>query len=148
MQMRKSCDRLMAGLVLPWIMYPLCVGLIWQEAKADSTWVYAVQISATVQTSPPQITLSWEPDLYGANSYTVFRKAKEDASWEGPIATLDGSTSQFIDSNVAVGATYEYAIIKAATLGYTGYGYIFSGINAPLQKIAASWFFSWRLMPR
>ena len=138
----------MAGWVLPWIMYAVCLGLIRQEAKADSTWVYAVQISATVQVSPPQITLSWEPDMYGANSYTVLRKAKEDTSWGAPIATLGGATSQFIDSNVAVGTTYEYSIIKAATLGYTGYGYIFSGINAPLQKIAASWFFSWRLMPR
>ena len=53
----------MAGWVLPWIMYAVCLGLIRQEAKADSTWVYAVQISATVQVSPPQITLSWEPDM-------------------------------------------------------------------------------------
>src|SRR5205807_332546 len=50
------------------------------------------------------------------------------------IATLGGSTSQFIDSNVAVGTTYEYAIVKAASLGYTGYGYIFSGINASLTE--------------
>jgi hypothetical protein len=28
--------------------------------------------------------------------------------------------------------TYEYQIIKDATLGYTGYGYIYSGIEAPL----------------
>lgn len=77
--MRKRCDRLMAGWGLPLIMYGLCLGLIWQDAKADSTWVYAVQISATVQSSPPQITLSWEADMYGANRYTVFRKAKEDA---------------------------------------------------------------------
>ena len=124
----------MAGWGLPLIMYGLCLGLIWRDAKADSTWVYAVQISATVQSSPPQITLSWEADMYGANRYTVFRKAKEDASWGAPIATLDGSISQFVDSNVAVGATYEYAIVRAATLGYTGYGYIFSGINAPLTE--------------
>ena len=30
------------------------------------------------------------------------------------------------------GAAYEYQIVKAATLGYTGYGYIYAGINAPL----------------
>src|SRR5689334_14738370 len=130
--MRKRCNRLMAGWVLPLIMYGLA--LTWQEARADSTWVYAVQISAAVQTSPPQITLTWEPDMYGANSYTVFRKAKEDNFWGAPIATLNGSVSQFTDNNVAVGATYEYSIVKAATLGYTGYGYIFSGINAPLTE--------------
>src|SRR4051794_15716695 len=103
--MGKNCDRLMAGWVLPLILYGLCAGSFYREARADSTWVYAVQISAVVQSSPPQITLSWEPDTYGANSYTVFRKAKDDKSWGAPIAALDGSTAQFTDSNVASGAT-------------------------------------------
>src|SRR5213082_3594430 len=99
--------------------------------KADSTWVYAVQISASVQTSPPQITLNWEPDQYGANSYTVYRKAKEATSW-GNGTTLAGSASNFVDNNVSVGSAYEYAIVKAGTVGYTGYGYIFAGVNAAL----------------
>ena len=43
--------------------------------RADPTWVYTVQISAVVQAAPPQITLNWEPDQYGANSYTIYRKA-------------------------------------------------------------------------
>jgi len=51
------------------------------SSLADSTWLYAVQISANVQTSPPQITLNWPQDEYGANNYTVYRKAKEDNSW-------------------------------------------------------------------
>jgi len=100
--------------------------------KADSTFVYAVQISAAIQTSPSQITLMWEPDPYGANSYTIYRKAKEDTSWGTPLATLSGSDSSYTDTSVAEGSTYEYQIVKAATLGYTGYGYIYSGINAPL----------------
>lgn len=102
--------------------------------RGDSTWVYAVQVSAGVQLQPPQITLSWEPDQYGANSYTIYRKSKTASSWGNPIATLSGSISNYTDSNVVPGSTYEYQIAKAATLGYAGYGYIYSGINAALTE--------------
>ena len=91
-----------------------------------------MQISATVQVSPPQITLHWQPDEYGANSYSIYRKAKDDASWPTAHTTLPGSVTNFTDTTVAVGSTYEYQIVKAAALGYTGYGYIFAGINAAL----------------
>jgi hypothetical protein len=103
-------------------------------AWADDTFVYAVQISATVQATPPQIALQWEPDPYGALSYTVYRKAKDDSSWGPPIASLQGSVTNYADTNVVVGATYEYQIVKAGMLGYTGYGYIYSGIQAPLVE--------------
>ena len=102
-----------------------------QTAQADSTWVYTVQITASVQSSPPKITLAWAQDQYGANSYTVYRKAPADTAW-GPGTTLAGSVTTFTDNSVAVGSTYEYKIVKAATVGYTGYGYIHTGINAPL----------------
>ncbi|MDB6035194.1 MAG: hypothetical protein JWM16_5532 [Verrucomicrobiales bacterium] len=103
-----------------------------QSARADSTWVYTVQITASVQVSPPKITLTWAQDQYGANSYTVYRKGPSDTSW-GSGTALSGATTTFVDNNVAVGATYEYQIVKAATVGYTGYGYIYAGINAPLN---------------
>jgi hypothetical protein len=35
---------------------------------------------------------------------------------------------------VSVGIPYEYQIVKHATLGYTGYGYIYSGIEVPLTE--------------
>src|SRR5436190_17760295 len=87
--------------------------------KADPTWIYAVQISATVQVSPPQITLYWEPDEYGANSYTIYRKTKSATAWGSPIASLSGSAGSFADTAVAVGSAYEYQIVKAASYGYT-----------------------------
>ncbi len=98
---------------------------------ADSTWLYAVQISAQVQANPPQITLSWPQDDYGANSYVVYRKLKEDTSW-GAGTTLPGSATTFTDYAVSEGSAYEYQIVKYATYGYVGYGYIYAGINAPL----------------
>lgn len=109
------------------------LGMSVLRAKADATWVYAVQISAVAQTSPAQIVLNWEPDEYGANSYTIYRKTKADTSW-GAGTTLPGSATSFIDSGVSIGSAYEYQIVKTATLGYTGYGYIYTGINAPLTE--------------
>ena len=94
------------------------------------TWLYAVQISATVQTKPAEITLNWEPDGFGANDYVVYRKLKDDTNWGSGIV-LPGSVTTFSDTSVSVGAAYEYQIIKHA-MGYTGYGYIYAGINAPL----------------
>ena len=113
-----------------WSVFGFMVALM---AKADTTWNYTVQISATVQDSPPQIALTWPQDGYGAIRYTVYRKAKGAAAWGAGIV-LPGTTTLFTDTNVAVGATYEYQIIKDATLGYIGTGYIFSGIRAPLAE--------------
>jgi hypothetical protein len=99
---------------------------------ADNTFVYAVQISAVVQLSPPRIRLSWEPDPYGARSYTVFRKGRTANSWSGGTV-LPGSAAGYTDANVVVGGNYEYQVVKAGP-GYTGYGYIYAGINAPLRE--------------
>jgi hypothetical protein len=99
--------------------------------RADSTWAYAVQINAEIQASPPQITLHWLPDSYGAKDYVISRKLKEETSW-GPQTWLPGSATNFTDTNVSEGTVYEYRIIKHATLGYTGYGYICSAINGAL----------------
>ena len=114
-----------------------CCGLfgfaLTHNSKADTTWNYAVQLSATVQAAPPQIVLKWPQDDYGATSYTVYRKAKEATAW-GTGTVLSGTTTNYTDASVVIGTTYEYRIVKVASLGYTGYGYIFSGIQAPLVE--------------
>src|SRR5437762_13037335 len=46
---------------------------------------------------------------------------------------LSGSESSFVDSGVAVGTAYEYAVVKDAG-SYKGYGYVLSGINVPLVE--------------
>src|SRR5438552_6003944 len=98
--------------LFPLLLFPFIV-----NARADNTFVYAVQISATVQSSPPQILLQWLPDPYGANSYTVYRKSKSAVSWGSGVA-LSGSASNYTDAGVVAGSAYEYQVIKAATLGY------------------------------
>jgi hypothetical protein len=110
----------------------LLAGLSGSNARADSTFVYAVQISAQVQASPPKITLNWEPDPYGASSYTIYRKAKTGTAWGAPLAYLSGDSTSYFDAAVTAGTAYEYQIIKIGSLGYTGTGYIFTGINVPM----------------
>jgi hypothetical protein len=102
--------------------------------KADDTFAYAVQISAVIQTSPPQITLDWEQDPFGAVSYTISKKTKTATSWGEPLVTLDGSITNWTDTNVTAGSNYEYQIYKVATLNYTGFGYIFAGIESPFTE--------------
>ena len=99
--------------------------------RADDTWAYTVQLSASVRSSPPQITLSWPQDPYGVDSYTVYRKSRDASVW-GRVAVLAGSATTYVDNNVAAGSSYEYQLVKDARLSYTGYGYIYAGIEAPL----------------
>ncbi len=112
-------------------MGAIVLGLAHSNANADETWTYSVEISATAQVSPPQITLHWEnDDIYGVTNFTIYRKGKNGTSWNY-LTSLDGSTFSWSDPNVSVGATYEYQIFKGAA-GHVGYGYIYSGINASL----------------
>ena len=97
----------------------------------ENTWDYSVQVSSSVQASPAKVTLTWPQDTNGVpSSYTVYRKAPGSTSW-GAGTTLSGSTTSFTDTSVASGQTYEYRIVKAAS-SYTGYGYIQTGVAAPV----------------
>ena len=116
------------GAVLSLLAVGLSPRLAW---GIDPVWNYAVQLSAIVQSASPQITLSWPQDSTATpNSYTVYRKAPGASSW-GNGTTLPGSSTSFVDSSVAVGIAYEYAVVKNAA-GYSGYGYLQSAINLPL----------------
>jgi len=129
---------------LPLILSVLLVSSTENARALDPMWVFTVQTTATVQTSPPQITLHWPPEVgnapgqFVANSYSIYRKSKTDTSWGTPIAVLSGTATNYTDAGLNVGATYEYQIIKEATaygtFNYTGYGYIFCGIQAALTE--------------
>src|SRR5262245_19255183 len=96
----------------------------------EATWEYAVQVSARTEANPPRIELSWPKDGQNAPSaYTVYRKTLEATNW-GSGTVLPGSATTFVDTKVAAGNTYEYQIVKSA-LSYTGYGYVYAGIQAP-----------------
>jgi len=97
----------------------------------EMTWEFSVQVSATVQSSPSQITLNWPQDQYTLpNSYTIYRKSPADTSW-GSGTTLPGTATSYTDNNVQPGVAYEYQVVKV-TSQYTSYGYLYSGINVPM----------------
>ena len=99
----------------------------------ENTWDYAVLVTASVQTSPPRITLSWPQDTVAVpDSYTVYRKSVGATSW-GAGSILSGSVTGFSDDNVAIGSAYEYQIFKTnSAYQSSGYGYIDAGVNAAL----------------
>ncbi len=100
----------------------------------DSTWNYAVEIAATTQVSPAQITLTWTQDTNGApGAYLIYRKAPTTTDWGNAIVNLSGGVTSWSDTSVVAGAIYEYQIVKDfSSRGYRGYGYVLAGINAPL----------------
>src|SRR5690349_19518433 len=87
---------------------------------------FSVQVSATIQESPAQITLNWPQDSsVRPDSYMVYRKAPGATSW-GAGKTLSGDSVSYVDKNISVGTAYEYQVIKR-TPKYSGYGYICAG---------------------
>lgn len=119
---------------LPLLLAALLVGLFPPVTRAvEKVWEYSVQVSSTIQESPARITLNWLQDQNGTPaSYTVSRKAAGDSAW-GPGTTLPGNVTTYSDTNVTPGTAYEYRVTKAAS-GYNGYGYVQTGIKAPLVE--------------
>jgi len=100
------------------------------SCRAENTVDHAVMLSASIQKSPPKITISW-PAGANATNYSVAKKSLGATSWSSLGSTTGTSYS---DSSVSVGAAYEYRVIKSTNAGYTGYGYIYVGIDAPLVE--------------
>lgn len=107
------------------------LGLFPARNSAQSVADYAVRVSAVTRTNPAQIELSWPLDP-AASGYTVYRKSRDAAVW-GTGFALSADATNYVDTAVAVGNTYEYRISKAAS-GYSGEGYIYSGMLAPFTE--------------
>src|SRR5947207_974221 len=113
---------------LPKVLTLFVLGALTTSARAADPRNYAVEVSATVQTTPPQITLKWPVDA-NATGYAVYRKAPADKSWTF-LSSLGGGTTSWNDLSVTTGAGYEYGITKSTSAGYSGTGYFLAGINA------------------
>ena len=111
--------------ILTFILLSFSFHTVRSQSAADA----AVRLTATVQNSPAQISLGW-PGNATTSQYLVFRKLKSALSWGTPLATLSGTTTQYIDNTVSPGVNYEYRVIRAGS-GYNGFGYINSGIEVP-----------------
>lgn len=108
----------------------LCLAVLAAGARAENNpRLYAVEVSASVQASPPRIVLNWPSDP-NASGYSVYRKSFTGTSWT-LTGNLAGSATTWTDLAVVDGATYEYSVQKTTSVGYKGTGYIYAGINAP-----------------
>ena len=70
------------------------------ELPGQSVSDYAVLLSASVQTDPPRITVSWPFDP-SATNYVEYRKTLTATSW-GAATSLAGDATSFVDSSVSV----------------------------------------------
>jgi len=87
----------------------------------------AVDLSAVVQESPNQIRLQWPST--NANQIRIYRKEdKTNSSFGGPVATLSGNETSYIDNTVIIGQDYEFRVEKVYS-NYSANGYILSGIK-------------------
>lgn len=95
---------------------------------------FSVQLSATVQESPAQITLHWPNDV-NDSAYRIGRRLSINDPWT-VLSTLPGSTNSYTDTKVSVGTPYEYIVIRYVPKknNYFGIGYINSGIKVPLVE--------------
>lgn len=93
-------------------------------------------VSATVQESPPSITLTMHrpgqsiPTGPNGGGYYVYRKLRDDTSWGGNIGAVAPGGTSFVDTNVSVGVAYEY---KVAIPTYSPFGASANSIIAGIR---------------
>src|SRR3954469_23393696 len=118
-------NRVKIGLSLTWSALSSLVA----PALAQSPSECAIQLSATVQSDPPQITLFW-PAMQDALGYSVFRRQRDETGW-GEATQLAGDATAYPDTNVVTGRTYEYQLLRTANK-CNAHSYVYAGIEAPL----------------
>jgi len=85
----------------------------------------SVQVTADVQSTPGTIHLNWVSQP--AWNFQIYRRVKGAASWGFVYATVDYPTLTFEDTDVEVGVSYEYRIVKNAPI--KGEGTINAGFD-------------------
>lgn len=97
-------------------------------SKAQSTGFNStVQLWAEVENNPPSITIhGYAPNT---TKYTVYRKLKDEKTWNLVASDVQGNRMQWKDTDVETGINYEYRVIKNTSANVVGY--ISSGIEIP-----------------
>jgi hypothetical protein len=90
---------------------------------------YSVELTTTQAAAPwtPRIDLDWRRDT-NATSYSVSRKLPRETDWT-PMAILEKKATNFTDTTVWTNVLYEYEVRKETSLGYSGVGYVTSGLR-------------------
>lgn len=114
------------------LFIPFFIFLFIEKTHSQTCKDASVELTAIVQNSPAMITINWVANST-ATQHRVYRKLKTWTTWGAVVATLSGTDTQYIDSTVAVGISYEYKVVRTGP-AYTGYGYINSGIEIPVTE--------------
>ncbi len=112
------------------------------SAQSPSQEDLTVQLSATIQVSPPSIMLSWKPIAWGPPVFTkIYRKSKTSTSWGTYLDSLPytASITNYTDNAVVADSAYEYKVIIGGfitdCIGFPAQtvssGYLYAGIKAP-----------------
>jgi fibronectin type 3 domain-containing protein len=67
---------------------------------------------AATAISPTQVLVTWSPAT-GHTHYEVRRRTGTSGGWESPVA-VGGTSSQYLDSSVSAGQTYQYQVRTCA----------------------------------
>lgn len=111
-------------------LFVICGSSIFQSSAASDVRNRTVELSAFPASNPPSIQLEWVADPK-ATGYALYRRVPGDKSW-AVRALVGAGRTNYTDTNVTVGASYEYRVVKPTTAGYTGVGYALAGIETPL----------------
>jgi fibronectin type 3 domain-containing protein len=86
-------------------------------------------VEATVQESPPQITINLLGTYYDNYDYEIYRRNLHTNNWGTKLVTLPANTTSWTDTNVSVGDVYEYQIRKKTSTNRDAIGYLAAGIR-------------------
>jgi len=123
------------ALVVQLVAVQLFVGAT-SRAYATIAEDKVIKASATVQDSPPAITLTWTLDG-GANQFQIYRKSKDSTNWGSAIAVCPADATAYVDTNVIVGTSYEYLVYKPVPTDPSPngrFGLVYAGIEVPLSE--------------
>jgi hypothetical protein len=99
---------------------------------SQSTPSRNVSLLVQSNSSSSSITLTWV-SYTSATGYTIQRKLKSSTSWGNSIASLSGTSTQWVDNNVTPNTYYEYRVTRSSSSG-TAYGYVASAIQlSPIE---------------
>ncbi len=103
--------------------------------SAQSPKTVSVLLETVVQDgATPTVTLRWPADAK-AEEYLIGRKNREYPSFD-LVATIPGSSSEWIDTEAESGVSYEYVVRKTIVKdSLFAYGYASAGVRVPIGPV-------------
>lgn len=95
----------------------------------------SVQLQATIEEAPLQISLSWDDAVTATSDLLLYRRVAGTTSWGAPMVMLAPETLSYTDTDIEAGAAYEYRISRPHSSGVgNGYMYSSTALEAPVLR--------------